>query len=476
MSNDALMRKMDEADIRKDRNMSTGSPYGIDEALLTFRHGVHPEEYKELTCHRRIERMPFVEKYTLPLSQHTGAPARPVVREGQVVRRGELIAEPAAYVSVALHSPVDGTVAAIDLFPHPNGEMVPGIQILTDPFSTQELRLPPVPPPGQLGHQEFSKAVQWAGMVGLGGAAFPAHVKFSIPEGKTCRYLMLNGCECEPFLTCDHRVMVEYARELVDGTLILQHFVKAERIIIAIEANKPDAIRNIREEAARREAPMEVIPLKVKYPQGAEKMMISAILGEEIPTGKLPLDVGALVSNVGTIVALSQYFRTALPLIERVVTVTGPAIGRPSNVLVPIGTPMRQVVEFCGGFTSEMARVLLGGPMMGGVQKNLDAPIVKGTSGILALTGREVRDIRTYNCIHCSRCIEACPLFLNPARLGMLARKGFWEEMEENHVMDCFECGACSYVCPSGIPLVQSFRVGKAMIRERRARDQKPKT
>lgn len=438
--------------------------------LLTFKHGVHPEEYKELSCDKRIERMPFVEEYILPLSQHTGAPSKSIVKVGQKVKRGEMIAEPGAYVSVALHAPVDGTVVAIDLFDSPNGQMLPSIKIKTDSFSLQRINLPSVQAPEDISKEEFIKAVQRAGLVGMGGAAFPAHVKFSIPEGKYCRYMMLNGCECEPFLTCDHRVMVEYARELMDGTAILQHFVKAEKIYIAIEANKPDAIALLKEEAARSNMPVEVIALEVKYPQGAEKMMISAILGEEVPSGKLPLDVGTMVSNVGTIVAMSQYFRKSQPLIERVVTVSGTAVKRPTNVLVPIGTPMRQVVEYCGGITHDNPRILLGGPMMGMVQKHLDVPVLKGTSGILLLTDHEVQDLTTYNCVRCGRCLDACPLFLNPARMALYVKKGLWEELEEINVMDCFECASCSFVCPSAIPLVQHFRVGKAMIREAKAR------
>lgn len=451
--------------------MGTTHTNGITGPLLTFRHGIHPEEYKELTNHKRIERMPFVETYTLPLSQHIGAPARAVVRSGQRVRRGELIAEPVGFVSVGLHAPVDGVVTAVDLFDHPNGQVLPAIQIRTDRFSPQRLAATDLPDPVTISKEAFITAIQRAGIVGLGGAAFPAHVKFSIPEGRTCRHLMLNGCECEPFLTCDHRVMVEYAAELIDGIAILRHFVRPEKIYIAIEANKPDAIIALREQAEARQVPVEVVPLQVKYPQGAEKMMITAILGEEVPSGKLPLDLGVLVSNVGTLVAISNYFRSGLPLIERVLTVTGTAVRRPANILAPLGTPMREVVDFCGGLTQETARILLGGPMMGMVQKNLDIPVIKGTSGILALTGREVQDFDTFSCIRCGRCLEACPLFLNPARLGLLARKGLWEEMETNHVMDCFECAACSFVCPSGIPLVQSFRVGKAMIREQKARE-----
>ena len=443
---------------------------GLKDKLLTFRHGIHPEEYKELSSCRRIERMPFVEDYTLPLLQHIGAPSRPVVHKGQRVRKGELIAEPGSYVSVALHSPVDGTVTDVGLYGHPNGQMLPAIRIKADPFSTQQLNRPAQRPPEELTKEEFIQAIQQAGIVGLGGAAFPAHVKFNISEDKHCRYLMLNGCECEPFLTCDHRVMLEYAGELIDGTRILQHFIQADKVCIAIEANKPDAVVALREASARLGFPVEVAPLKVKYPQGAEKMMISAILGEEVPAGKLPIDIGVLVSNVGTIVALSQYFRQSQPLIERVITVTGTAVARPANVLVPLGTPMRDLVEFCGGVTGEATRILLGGPMMGIVQKTLDTPVVKGTSGILVLTEREVQDIDTFSCIRCGRCLEACPLFLNPARLGLLARKGLWDDMEDNNALDCFECGSCSYVCPSGIPLVQSIKVGKAMIRERKSK------
>ncbi len=451
--------------------MATSTDFRNFGTLPTFRHGVHPEEYKDLSSASPIERMPFVEEYTLPLNQHLGAPSKPVVRVGQRVRRGEMIAEPGGFVSVALHSPVDGTVTAIDLFDHPNGQMLPAIRIRIDPFSTQKMEARTMPPVEEMSYPEFINGVQKAGIVGMGGAAFPAHVKFSIPEGKSCRYLMLNGCECEPFLTCDHRIMMEYPDALIDGTRILYQFTKGDKIYIAIESNKPDAIAVLQDAAGASELPMEVVPLQVKYPQGAEKMMITAILGEEVPTGKLPLDVGTMVSNVGTIAALSDYFRYGKPLIERVITVTGTAVRRPANLLVPIGTPMRQVVEYCGGVTTDSPRILLGGPMMGMVQKNLDVPVIKGTSGILILTENEVRDLDTYSCIRCGRCLDACPLYLNPARMGLLAKNGLWDEMEDYNVMDCFECASCSYVCPSSIPLVQSFRIGKSIIREKKARE-----
>lgn len=436
--------------------------------IASFKHGVHPEDYKYFTQDKPIERMPFEDEYILPLGQHIGAPAVALVKKGQYVKRGEKIANPEGFVSVALHSPVDGTVKAIELAETITGKMVPSIRITTDPYSPQLLS---PSDPGNLDDMDvdqFIRSVQESGLVGLGGAAFPAHVKFKIPEGKTCRYIMLNGAECEPFLTSDHRVMAEHPEAVIDGINILQKFVNAEKAFIGIENNKPDAIAALSEKAANSTFPIEVVPLQVKYPQGAEKMMITAILGKEIPSKKLPLDVGVLVSNVSSIAALSDWFRNGTPLIERVVTVTGTAINRPANVLVPIGTRMRAVVNHCGGLNSEELRMLLGGPMMGMVQRSLDIPVVKGTGGMLMLTGNEVGSMDEYDCIRCGKCVDACPMFLNPSTLGLMAKKGLWDEMDDNYVMDCFECGSCSFVCPSHIPLVQSFRVAKGILRERK--------
>ncbi len=437
---------------------------------LTFQHGVHPDEYKEKTAALPIERIPFVDDYVVPLSQHAGAPAIPLVTKGQRVRRGDKIANPSGFVSVAQHAPVTGTVTAIELAEHPNGSLSTAIRINADPFSTQDVARHGGIPWRDIPFKTFIEHVQNAGLVGLGGAGFPAHVKFSIPEGKTCRTIIANGCECEPFLTADHRIMVEFAAELIEGLVILRHFIPAEKIYIGVESNKPDAIRILKDEIGRRGLDFETVPLKVKYPQGAEKMLIKAVLKKEVPSGKLPIDVETLVSNVGTLVALAQYFTNSVPLIERVVTVTGTAIRRPANLMVPVGTPIRHLIEYCGGVTDDAARFLLGGPMMGIAQKSLDVPLIKGVSGILVLTSNEVRDLDTYKCIRCGRCVEVCPMYLNPSMMGLLARKELYEDLETEHILDCFECASCSFVCPSGIPLVQSFRVAKSIIRERKAK------
>ena len=440
------------------------------DSIATFKHGVHPEEYKYLTNSKPIERMPFSDRYVLPLGQHIGAPSIPLVKKGQYVQRGEMIAKPGGFVSVALHAPVSGTVKAIELAETLTGKMVDSIVLETDRFSSQQLHTEIPKDYLEMSLDEFISSVQNSGLVGLGGAAFPAHVKFKVPEGKSCKFLMINGVECEPFLTSDHRTMVEHPDAVIDGIQILAHFSKVEKAFIGIENNKPDAIAILTEKAAKSSFPIEVVPLKVKYPQGAEKMLITAVFDREIPSGKLPIDVETMVSNVSSIAYLSDWFREGKPVIERVVTVTGNSIANPANMLVPIGTSIQEVVNHCGGLLAEEVRMLLGGPMMGMVQRSLNIPVVKGTSGMLMLADEELGTMDEYSCIRCGRCVDACPLFLNPSTLGMMAKKGLWDEMEDNYVLDCFECGSCSFVCPSHIPLVQSFRVAKGIIREEKGR------
>jgi electron transport complex protein RnfC len=410
--------------------------------------------------------MPFVREHVLPLSQHIGAPSKPVVEVGQRVRRGQMIAEPGGFVSVALHAPVTGEVTAIELRLHPNGKMMPAVVIETDPFDSQ--RLPELPPVdfASLTPREMVERVQRGGLVGLGGAAFPSHVKFQVPEGRRIRIAVINGCECEPYLTCDHRVMLERPEAVVRGTEIIMASVGTERGCIGVEANKPDAIAALRAVAPPK---IEVVPLQVKYPQGAEKILIDAIFGEQVPTGGLPLDIEILVNNVGTTVALADLFDRGEPLIERVVTVTGPAVRRPRNLLVPIGTPLSAVIDHCGGLRSGPCQVVLGGPMMGMAQKSLEAPILKGCSGVLCLDRASAVPQRELPCIRCGRCLEACPMFLNPARLTQLIRAEHVEELEAHHLNSCFECASCSFACPSRIPLVQWLRMGKAMLRNLQA-------
>jgi electron transport complex protein RnfC len=414
--------------------------------------------------------MPFVARYSIPVGQHIGAPARPVVAKGQRLKRGDLIAEPGGFVSTAYHSPVEGTVVDIGLRRGSNGQFALAIEIEADAYSTQRVAVPPPIDVDALTQKEFVAHVQKSGMVGLGGAAFPSHVKFAVPEGKVVEHFLLNGCECEPFLTCDHRVMVEHAESVIRGTEIVAAKIGAKAADIGVEANKMDAVAALRGAAAGRS--IGVHPLTVKYPQGAEKMLIKAMFGLEVPAGKLPLDVGMIVNNTGTMASIADYFDRGMPLIERVVTVSGPAVRRPTNLITPIGTPIRAVLEHCGGLNEDTREVIMGGPMMGLTVADIDAPILKGTSGILAFSEHETAWPKEYTCIRCARCLEACPLFLNPSRLGKLSRASRHDEALEYHVMDCMECGACSYACPSAIPLVHLIRVSKQAVRDQTVRDQ----
>jgi len=320
--------------------------------------------------------------------------------------------------------------------------------------------------------KQIVAAVQDAGIVGLGGAAFPAHVKYKTPPGKPVRHFVLNGCECEPFLTCDHRTMVERAADVLRGARIVQQQLGAADVRIGVEQNKLDAIAALRAQIAPGE-PIEVTPLQVKYPQGAEKMLIEALFGVEVPAGKLPIDVGCVVNNVGTMVALTDWFDRGIPLIERVVTVSGPGVRRPANVLVPVGTSVRELLAHCGGTVPETSELVMGGPMMGSALPSIDVPVLKGTSGILAFTAAETARGNEYGCLKCGRCLDACANFLNPSVLARLARAGEHDALEANFVMDCMECGACSFTCPSNIPIVQLIRVAKSSLRDKKRKEKK---
>lgn len=435
----------------------------------TFRHGVHPQEHKEQTEHLRLERMPFVTRYTLPLSQHTGAPSQPIVEIGAHVHRGEVLATPGGFVSTTLHSPVTGTLIERSAQRYPNGDLVDCLIIEADPFSTQQHGEHDPIDWASLELGAFIDQVQQAGLVGMGGAAFPSHVKYKLPEGKRCKQLVINGCECEPYLTSDHRLMVERPEAVIGGIRILAAMLQADATTIGVELNKPDAIDALRA-AIPNGARIIVAPLNVKYPQGAEKMLIKAVFGVEVPAGKLPIDMDIVVNNVATVASLDDWFERRIPLIERVVTVAGPGVDQPSNLIVPIGTPVREVLKHCR-LRHDTKQVIMGGPMMGQPLASLDVPVLKGTSGLLAFTEEVVNHPTEYACIKCGQCLEACGNLLNPSRLARLSRAGRMDELEQSFVMDCMECGACTYTCPSGVPIVHLIRAAKATIRDRKARE-----
>jgi len=436
----------------------------------TFEHGIHPEDHKDLTCGLPIRRLPFAPRLMLPLSQHRGAPSKPLVKSGQEVVRGEPIAAATGFVSVPLHAPATGRVKGIELVHTAEGPKTPAILLDVYPGASQEILYEAPLDWERLGPAELVQAVQDTGMVGLGGAAFPSHVKLKLPEGRTVDTLVVNGCECEPYLTCDHRIMLERTEALLLGTRILMRALGVTRAMIGVEDNKPDAIAAI---AARLKPEMgiSVHALETKYPQGAEKMVIEALLGRRVPSGGLPVEVGVVVFNVGTLAQLGELLPYGRGLTERVITVSGLGAQRPGNYLVPVGTPIRFLLEHLGA-KPEAHEVILGGPMMGMAVASLDVPVTKAMSGVVVFERghTDLQPHKVHPCIRCGRCVEACPMHLNPSSLGMLATKRRYGEMvEEHHLLDCFECGCCSYVCPSNIPLVQYFRIAKTMHREQAA-------
>lgn len=429
-----------------------------------FRHGVHPLEEKGLTSHLPIRRMPYPAELILPLRQHAGKPAKLCVKVGDIVERGDKIAEADGYMSVPVHASAAGTVVGVELWPHPDGTMAEAVRLEVEPYAPHVPRPRLVPHWEGLTAEQVVKAVQEAGVVGLGGAAFPTHVKLAPPKDFPVHTLIINGAECEPYLTSDHRTMVEYPKRVHFGVRVMMHAIGVSRCVIGVERNKPDAI-----EALRRTAPKDldvtILPLTVKYPQGAEKMLIHAVTGVEVASGKLPVTAGVVVQNVGSVAAIAEVFETGLPLIERIVTISGHGLRRPANLIVPVGTRLRDVLAFCDGVTPDAAEVIVGGPMMGLAQANLDAPVVKGTSGVVVLEKFETRSAKVYPCVHCGKCMDACPLFLNPSLLGDLARVQRYEEMAALHLADCMLCGSCAYVCPSNIPLAQLFQASKVALR-----------
>lgn len=428
--------------------------------MVKFRGGIHPREEKEATAYKPIEVAPLPSRAYIPLSQHLGAPSKPVVKKGDKVFTGTTIGEPQGTVSVPTHSSISGTVFDVTEMPHPlTGRPTTTVIIDSDGNDTLDVSIKRQEIT-QLNPERIISAVKQAGIVGLGGAAFPTFFKMSPPKDKPIDTLIINGCECEPCLTADHRLMLEKPNEIVEGAGFIAQALGVKNVYIAIEDNKPDAILVMREAAER--AGFNVVRLKTKYPQGAEKQLIKACLNREVPSGGLPFEVGCIVQNVGTAYAVREAVLFNRPLFERVVTVTGAGVKEPKNLLVRIGTPIRNLIDFCGGYNGEPKKIIMGGPMMGIALGSDQVPVLKGTSGVLIFN--QVKEEKEQDCIRCGRCIEACPMGLSPTRLNYHIKAKRFAAAKSEHLLDCIECGCCAYVCPAKIRLVHNFKFGKAEI------------
>lgn len=435
--------------------------------MKTFKGGVHPPEMKEATCRKEVVEPAAPQEMIYPLSQHIGAPAKPCVKVGDTVCMGQLIGEADGMMSANIHASVSGTVKAIEKRLHPNGAMIPSVVIENDGLDTF---LPPFDLPvkdeKELTPGILAEIVKDAGIVGMGGAGFPTHVKLSPPPDSKIDYIIINGSECEPYLTSDHRAMLENPSEIIDGLKILLHAFGLDSGYIGIEDNKKDAIELLTLCAEKeKEKKIHIVPLKTKYPQGAEKQLIQVVTGRKVGPGKLPFQVGCIVLNIDTCGSVYRAFRHRMPVIRRIVTLGGDALKNPMNVRVRIGTPFSHILEQAGGFSKEPLKVLMGGPMMGTAVANLDVPVVKGTSGILCMGERTARLEKEGACIRCGKCVYVCPMNLLPNILDSAARTDNYEVLKKHNISDCIECGSCAFVCPARRRQVQQIRVAKVKMR-----------
>jgi len=434
--------------------------------LPTFKKGIHPDDMKSLTNNKPIEKLPLPEEVFIPLQQHIGVPGDVLVEKGDEIKTGQVIGKSEKFVSSPVHSSITGKVKAVDKFQHPLGLKATMIHIEKTSDEDDWEKLDSIEDWQNASIEDLRNHIWQAGIVGLGGAAFPTHVKLAPPKEKEINTFILNGVECEPFLTADHRAMLEMGEKMLAGMSIIMKILGTENGYIGIENNKPDAIDVMRDLTAKQFSSFKVVPLKVKYPQGAEKMLIEAIVKRRVPAGGLPMDVGTVVNNVGTALAVANAVLEGKPLVERIVTVTGQGITEPKNLLVRLGSPFKYLIDYCGGLKKTTTQVYMGGPMMGFAQYDMNVPIVKATSGIICQEKNDVLNKKTYPCIQCGNCVTACPMNLLPTRLSSFAESSKLEEAEEFGILNCIECGSCSYVCPSNIPLVQWIRVGKLRVSE----------
>ncbi len=430
--------------------------------MKTFKlGGVHPPENK-LSAQAAIETIELPKQVIVPIGQHLGAPATPVVAKGDEVKVGQLLAKASGFISANIHSPVSGKVFKIDNVYDSSGYRKPSIiiNVVGDEWVETIDRSTDIDANIKLSAKEITDKINEMGIVGLGGATFPSFVKLMVPEGKKVEFLVINGVECEPYLTSDHRVMLEKGEEMLIGVKILMKGLQVEKALVGIEDNKKDAIEHL-SKLAQKFKGIEIYPLKVQYPQGGEKQLIQALTGREVPSGKLPLEVGCVVNNVGTALAVYEAVQKNKPLFERVVTVTGKSVKKPSNFMARIGTPIKELIEAAQGLPGDTGKIINGGPMMGKALLNTDVPVVKGTSGILIMAENESKRNEATNCIRCAKCVEVCPMGLEPVLISKTSKLEMFDKVEAERVMDCIECGSCSYTCPANIPLLDYIRFGK---------------
>lgn len=426
--------------------------------------GIHPPENK-ISAGKNIIQAELPAEVTIPFGQHIGAPSTPTVKRGDMVKVGQVIATPTGFVSANIHSSVSGKVTKVDSIIDASGYKRPAVYIKVDGDEWDETidRSKTLVKECALTGPEIIKKITDAGVVGLGGATFPTHIKLMPPPGKTAEVLLINAVECEPYLTSDHQLMMEKAEEIMVGISILMKAIQVNKAFIGIEANKPDAIKLLSNLCKSYDG-VEVTPLKVQYPQGGEKQLIKAVMNREVPSGKLPVEVGAVVQNVGTAFAVYEAVQKNKPLVERVVTVTGKSVSNPCNILARIGTPMSVLIDAAGGLPEDTGKIIGGGPMMGKALVSIHVPITKGSSGILIMRDLEAARQKSKNCIRCSKCVTVCPMGLSPYLLMLLGMKSIHDRAEKEKIMDCIECGSCSYTCPSDRPLLDYIRLEKGKV------------
>ncbi len=440
--------------------------------VLTFNGGIHPPHHKSSTENKSVEIATQPKVVYIPLAQHIGAPCTALVNVGDAVKKGQKIGEPGGFVSAPVHSSVSGIVKGIKPMTVPGGQKVMCVEIENDFKEEVFEEIKPYAGIDAMSKEELLNMIKDAGIVGMGGATFPTHVKLSPPKEKNIDVVVLNGAECEPYLTADHRLMLESPEDIVLGLQVIMKILDVEKGYIGIEDNKPECLK-VMEESAKADSKIEVVGFQTKYPQGAEKQLIYACTQREVPSGGLPMDIGLVVTNVATAAQIGKTLKTGMPLIERICTVTGSVIKEPKNLLIKTGTLYSEIVEQCGGFTVEPAKVISGGPMMGLAQVQLEVAATKGSSGILCMSKEEVNCEEASNCIRCGKCISICPARIQPMFISAFSLKYNYEKAEEYRALDCIECGSCSFVCPARRPLLQSIRVAKKEILAQRRKASK---